>query len=296
MDGVVQCYLVTGRGFAGSNAASASRVECAAAIPERIVTKKERIVTQNSLRRGLGGLVLALSACGSTWAANGPIDFSRTARLALDANGKVDSLVFDDAKPGFAKVDARLESVIRQWAFVPGSIDGKPMPTQTTLSVKLKATPDGHGDYAVTLLDAQTGAGVVVMSAPTYPMHQLADGNEAVMSLAVTIDQRGVPEDIQVDRIDTDGSRQEFETAAITQMKTWRFRPETVGGHPLTEHLHVPVTFCVSTGFGHGPCQHYAKQLEATAKNGEDHVVTLDGQTKLLTQVAGTTLRPAAVQ
>ncbi|MBS0462987.1 MAG: energy transducer TonB [Proteobacteria bacterium] len=287
MDGGVQCYLVTGYGFAGSSAASASRVECAASIPETIVTK-------NSLRRGLGGLVLALIACGSALAGNGPIDFSRTARLSLDANGKVDSLVFDDTKPGFAKVDARLESAIRQWAFVPGSIDGKPMPTQTTLSVELRATPEGNGDYAINVLGATTGLAFQSVKPPEYPSIAMQRGCEGIITVRVDVDGTGAPTQTWVESSDADCMKPHLEAAALTAAKQWRFNVETVGGHRMADQARVPVEFCL--GISHGTCARWAKQVadsehgSGTPASSNMHITSIHSQTKLRTQVAGTTL------
>lgn len=249
--------------------------------------------------RGWTGVVLAMVACGSALAGDGPIDFSRNARLSLDANGKVVSLVFDDAKPGFAKVDALLESAIRQWAFVPGSIDGKPMPTQTNLSVDLRATPEGNGDYAVSVLGATTGLAFQSVKPPQYPSSAMHRGCEGIITVRVDMDGTGAPTQTWVESSDADCMKSHLEAAALAAAKQWRFNVEMVGGRGMADKARVPVAFCL--GISHGTCSRYAKTV-ADSQHGTDtpasnnlRITSLNSQTKLLTQVTGTTLpAPAA--
>ncbi len=251
------------------------------------------------------GVALALAACGGAWAAR-PITFTQTARLSLDANGKVVSAVFDEGKPGFAKLDAKLEQFVHGWSFAPGTVDGKPLPTETNLSINLRATPAGNGDYAISILGASTGLVFQRSAPPEYPSSAMQQGCEGVVIMLVDIDGTGAPMGTRIESNDVDCMKTRLETAAIDAARQWRFRTESVGGHAMAGRARVPVTFCL--GLSHGACARYYVKEEKDNQRGADgqpaadtqpaqgmQITSLGSKVKLLTQVAGTSLQDAAV-
>ncbi|MBS0193943.1 MAG: TonB family protein [Proteobacteria bacterium] len=242
--------------------------------------------------QGILGAAIAMAVCGSACAGE-PVQFTRNAHLSLDANGKVLAIAFTDAKPGFAKLDARLEPVIRQWAFAPGMVDGQPMPTETNLGIQLEATPDGHGEYAISLLDAWTGVGFIDAKPPEYPFRALELDCEGIVTLTMNIAASGSPTDIKVENNNSSCAKKDFELAAIAGAGHWRFAVEKVAGQPVMDSVRVPVEFCMSSRI-HGPCNKRVKQSEAARQARAKQNVTIDSQAKLLTQVTGMQLRDAA--
>ena len=91
-------------------------------------------------------------------------------RMSLDAAGRITALVASGDQ--IEVLRERTEQAIRQWEFVPGTVDGKPAATDTLLSVQVALKPSvDSGQYTVVLRDVRTGGHVAVgkKNAPRFP-------------------------------------------------------------------------------------------------------------------------------
>ncbi|HEV2607117.1 MAG TPA: energy transducer TonB [Xanthomonadaceae bacterium] len=239
----------------------------------------------------LSGAVLLALSCGVASAQQAEhANFTCEASLSIGADKKIAALTFVNRKATNDLVCKRLETVVRSWTFEPGSVNGQPMATETTLHVELEASKSADGGYAIKLLDAFTGPSILRVFPPDYPRQEMMVGAEAKVTLLLSIDATGAPIDISVASVITNGSsasKANFAQPTIDAAKHWRFQPETVGGHPVASHVHVPTTFCLDAS---SQCPSIAKQIAAESGATPANVpVALDSKVKLVTQVAGTT-------
>ncbi len=237
-------------------------------------------------------VVLLAALCGSAFARQADhLDVWCDARLSLDASGKVTALNFVGKNGNADPIAQKLAPVIRTWSFVPGSVDGVPMATETTLSLHLQTQKAGDGSYGLRILEAQTGAAMGRMRPPEYPRDALFSEIEAHVTALVSVDADGVPTKIAIDSISTSNdkdraTKKEFEAAVRETAKTWRFSPEVVGGHAVSSQSRVPVSFCITSA-----CMRADKESVADDKSMPlTRPLALDSQVKLVTQVVGTTL------
>ena len=240
--------------------------------------------------------ILALAFFTSSAFADQPqvsAQFWRYARVDIDASGAVTSLAFTDSTPGKDDpVGHRLEQIIRGWNFEPGKVNGKPAPTQTTLTLKMEVQKQAGDTYSIDLLDAQTGPGIISMAAPNFPndtnpllpINLYSDGE---ITLVLAFDISGAPTKIEVEKAETNSNvftRKALVNVAVDAAKKWRFQPELVGGHPVAGSVRVPVVFCVQ---GSSWCADYAKAAAAKGDRATPNVpVALDSQVKLKDRVA----------
>jgi TonB family protein len=253
-------------------------------------------------RKNLLATVLLALSCGVASAHQAKhFEIYYEAGVSIGADGKISTLtVVKPEATGIQNfvnrdatdhlIDKRLEPLIRNWTFEPGSVNGQPMATETTLHVELEAVERADGNYSVTLLGADTGPRSLVTTPPDYPKHEINTDAEAKVILLVSIDATGAPIDITAANVITNGpamSKTHFANAAIDAAKHWRFLPETVGGHPVATQMDIPITFCLDAS---NQCPSIAKRLAAEdGATPANRPVALDSKVKLLTQVAGTT-------
>jgi protein TonB len=75
---------------------------------------------------------------------------------------------------------------------------------------------------------------------PAYPPASRREGDEGTVRLRVLVDERGLPQDIEV--LKTSGHPR-LDEAASTAVKRWRFRAATEGSRPVKAWTQVSVTF-----------------------------------------------------
>lgn len=171
--------------------------------------------------------------------------------LSLDASGKITSmtpLFGDDTRT----IAGQLEPLIRHWHFIPGSIDGHPVDTQTTLTVETSLDAAGPDNYRVHVVSATTGARYHDGPVPKYPKSAMRMGRYGVVHVQVKHDAGGHvlsatamrPGDPHVDYALT--------RAALDAVKQWTFQPETVGGQGVAGSVIVPI--CFSLEGREAPC------------------------------------------
>lgn len=75
---------------------------------------------------------------------------------------------------------------------------------------------------------------------PTYPLELACAGLGGQVILVITVGADGTPQEVRTERT---SRRKALDAAAVAAVRTWRFRPATVRGKPVTAKIRVPVTF-----------------------------------------------------
>ena len=239
---------------------------------------------------------IAAAACLSLLVATATTDARETpseasawlrARIALDANGTLESIQWLDAKPGDRPITARLEEVVRGWEFEPGTVDGVPVATETGLTLHVTAKPNAQGGIALGIGSASTGAMSQPLTPPRYPVDAARVGAEALLKLQVDINAAGMVVSAKVTDYESNSkskySRQALEKAALEAATAWSFHPEKVGGKSLPVSMRMRISFCMSSWCVRKEAEIAASStLEAEAPTGM--AVALDSAVKIKTR------------
>ena len=85
------------------------------------------------------------------------------------------------------------------------------------------------GDYYCGTETCDTAPALLNALAPVYPARAIRAGTEGRAAVSFEIDAQGIPQNIAVQS----ASATEFGEAAVEAVRSWRFRPATVGGKPV---------------------------------------------------------------
>lgn len=177
------------------------------------------------------------------------IELSYLSHVVIAANGSLQSIDWSDGDRIPDVLRAKLEERVRGWQFAPGTLDGVPAETRSTLRVHLTATPTGDGEsFQVRVADAEVGPAMSNPTPPEYPRAALRVGAEALVVVQVQIDGAGGR---RVDIIRFEGSKSHramFEKAALANIGQKEFHTEQVGAHTIAASFSIPMTFCLSQG------------------------------------------------
>ena len=75
---------------------------------------------------------------------------------------------------------------------------------------------------------------------PAYPLEVACAGLGGQVILVLSVAADGTPGDV---RTESSSRRKALDAAAITAVRTWRFKPATNRGEPVAGRIRVPVTF-----------------------------------------------------
>ena len=170
-------------------------------------------------------------------------------RVLIDADGHVSSMTANDRLTEAAH--AQIDPIVRRWAFIPGQIDGRPVDTETSVTVSFILVDVGDDKYSVHIDQATTGGApdIKFRSPPKYPRNEIIKGRSGLAVLDVAYGTDGQVTDIEL----ADGApavADDFVKAASTAIRLWRFSPEVVGGHALAGHVVTPMCFTVERTYG----------------------------------------------
>lgn len=238
---------------------------------------------------GLVAIVLAVSIPAMAKPKPKGFDIWLKADAEIAADGSVKALEWKDDRPAAKLVIAKIEPAIRRWAFVPGTVDGRPMHTQTQLSVQVLGEERDDGTLALKFGKASTGAAFKKLGPPRYPIGAVMAGVSALVVADVDVDVNG---DVAIRSVTFTGSmgdryRKEFVAATEVAIKTWTMKPEQVAGHPAPAHMSIPIDFCAEGTW----CERRARAEQQSQRRGErgepGAPVALDSVVRLVTQVEG---------
>jgi len=171
-----------------------------------------------------------------------PIDLTLQWTLSVDADGKLTALKpVDDTN---ADLHRRLELEVRKWRFGAAKINGVATPADTTLTVHVTLKPVDDG-YHIDLRNAETGVGYGTMTAPKYPEGALMSHRGGAVLVRIDYDADGRVTQAQAVEGGLPKPGGDIERAAVSAVKRWTFRPESIGGHGRPGSAMVPVCFSV---------------------------------------------------
>lgn len=187
-------------------------------------------------------LAMAGSAQAAT-AASTPITIDTSWDVSLDANGRVTAV----AQHGQVKalLADPLATAIRGWVFEPGHVNGRPAPTQTTLSLSVALESHTNDGYSVRVVSANTGGRVDKM--PTGAMFSdrmlsRSSGFSGLVVLKIHYDQSGRVVSAE-SAPDAPKVQRSLSRMAIRGVQEWTFQPERVGGHGIASTVYLPICF-----------------------------------------------------
>jgi TonB family protein len=151
------------------------------------------------------------------------------ADISLSPTGTVTEVDFGgDVHPAVA---AALERQIDGWAFEPGSRDGQPAKRTTSVLLEAEMVPDGPDRWTLTSRRLMTGPRLVRRTATEWPRRGMGAGAAGQVRVSFVVDKKGRPQDIAIVEADPP---QIFDRAARNTVRKWRYKPETVGGKPVS--------------------------------------------------------------
>lgn len=221
----------------------------------------------------------------------GALHLTHEWQVSLDASGNVTSLG-DEGKLELA-VREPLERAIRSWSFEPGKIDGKPAPTDTTLTLDVTFVPAADGNYSVRIDDARTGGAIdiekVRNKAPQFPRDMARPGfvGRVVVKADYDADGKIVMVTPQADQ--SLNATRSLDAATVKAVRQWKVTPERVASHGVAASVMVPVCYTVTTGYPQDfDCAWTPPGSKSKVDNGEAFASAPIA--KLATDVIGRTL------
>lgn len=236
--------------------------------------------------------ILVLVACSAPVAAKEP-DVSRTHfaawRIKIGADGHVESL-----DPFIWKANkvlrAAMEPLIRGWKFSPGSINGEPAETVTTLHVVFTLVPDASGqNYNLRFDEVHTGGSPQrLREAPHFPRSEIdrlkRTGQAERVVVDVAYDAQGKVTEVVLAENSPIKSGP-FVDAARRDVRTWKYLPETVSGRGVPGRLRVPLCYSVDSS---SKCESDADESGLGVSG--DLPLAMDSRVKLESDVIGKVL------
>lgn len=178
----------------------------------------------------------------------------------LDAGGKVVAIEPADALA--SEMAEFLRAQVSTWEFEPATLRGQPVPTRTSVMVRLEPTGERTGrQVEVRIVDAATGPRYRTNPAPRYPQAAFERRDTGAVLLRVDFDRDGRVTDAAVER---SVGRKSFETAALNAVRKWTFQPERVGDIGVAARVLVPIRFCIQMR----PCQALPEPTPGDDANG----------------------------
>jgi len=163
---------------------------------------------------------------------------ARTARLegsalvtvVVDGDGTLRDVHI--SRPLGLGLDKNAVETVRQWQFAPAYEGEKPVEAVAHVEVNFRMLI-GRDDWYLSGVQFETPANAtrpVIQSAPYADRDKTA--GPAAITASFTIDPRGEPGDIQIEK--SSGESAAREVAQF--LSGWRFRPAMADGHPVAAH------------------------------------------------------------
>lgn len=236
------------------------------------------------MKRLIAALLFAMLASVQVHAEEKPpLDIRLTARIDVGADGELRTLVWEDKGLPLAKMlTQRIEPLVRQWEFAPGTVDGVAADTRSYLAVSLRAQVREDDSVALRVINAGTGLRVARIVRPPYPFNAASNNIGAVAVAIVDLDVQGVASVRSIDVSGRKRDRAQFDDAVRKAISKLEVELEQVNGVPVAGSVRIPFVFCMSKD-----CTKEHKLSEAmTAGNGE-FPVPLGSVARVLTNVEG---------
>jgi TonB family protein len=194
--------------------------------------------------------ILALALASAASAADkteGPIKLTYAWKLSLDAQGHVVQLVAiaNKRSDSVPQVRERLEQTIHSWAFVSGTVDGRPAPTETRLSVSISLVPNDENSYRIAFDDVRTGGSILKAAPPHYPASAVHERKTGMVVLRVEYDANGRTTAAVLDASSPRSDKALVDASIDIVTKSWTFQPEVVDGHGVPGTQVLPICYAI---------------------------------------------------
>ncbi len=202
-------------------------------------------------------------------ATDAPLRLDLSWRLSMDAQGHVTALTAEGQTQHLKIPEIRqsIEQRIRTWQFAPGTLNGKPAPTQTTLKLDVSLLRKGSGQLQITFDTARTGGEIARSTPPFIPPTLLQNGfHSGLVVLRISYDADGNPTKIELEPGAPRASKI-LAHVAIETVKRWSFRPEKVSGHGVPGTELMPMCIFVTPVDGLGRMTDEPKNCDWTPPN-----------------------------
>lgn len=218
---------------------------------------------------------------------NGPITLYYRAAITIEPDGTLTRLDWQQGEKIPASLREKLDARVHTWEFQPGTVDGQPARTESTLLLNLVAEPRANG-FVVRVQNARTGAALAT-APPEYPRDPLQFGFEGNVLAGVVVDPDGTRHVTIAGYEGPKRYREDFVSAVEDMFAGSEIRPERVDGHPVVAEFRVPVDFCL----GNHQCGEYRWPELDTIVDGPPATapgvaVPVGSVARLLTDVRGT--------
>ena len=242
-----------------------------------------------------------LLACSFGVAAESPksVDFSISAQVEVDTAGRAHVVEMGKVTklsdvpsllPVAGMIAQRMRERLESWEFVPGTVDGKPADSTTSVYIGLTGSDDGNGGLAVRIRKVLTGGELKRVDMRALVDALVRAGKEGLVTVDVRYDETGnvisasIHDSKDFRRGKLVGTADEdLRKGVLKAAQHWAFVPETVAGHPIAGGGIVPVMLCFSDA---STCS----QARNNSDGDEPQLAANDPAVTLRSDVAGTTL------
>ncbi|WP_374473176.1 hypothetical protein [Arenimonas sp.] len=177
-----------------------------------------------------------------------------SAYVSVDAAGRVTGAEMLGDVP--RAVRNLLQDTARKVEFEPARKGGVPVPSRTSLTLKMSLEQAGNGDYFARVVDVGGGS-VAFDKRRRVPFPGIAAsagyGAGVLVRLSIRADGKVDMANSRIERValarhgkpsDDAARRESFEKAVLRAVAKWTFAVEEVDGQPLATRVLVPVSFC----------------------------------------------------
>jgi hypothetical protein len=173
------------------------------------------------------------------------VAFSASVRVDVDAAGKLVKVEVPQDLP--EAIRSAIEQRVASWQYQPTKIEGVPQAATTYVAVNACAIPVAGGYRLGVDFDGNgvRTAGDRRLMPPEYPSIAQRSGAEAEFVLLLGIEKDGRVVIDEIEKADVSGrvGEKDFTLMLRKWVKTLRFDPEIVAGHPIRGQARMPVSF-----------------------------------------------------
>jgi hypothetical protein len=167
--------------------------------------------------------------------------------VGVDADGKVQTATSMDPNAVPALVAAATE-IAHKLQFAPARKNGRPVASETSLTVVLALVPHEGGGFGIALKGARNGPSVLAIGKYQQPkVNRAENGGTVIAGADLRADGTVDMETFKIEKVDmrvpATFAQEQFEKAARFAMKDARFQLEKVDGVEIPAHVSVPFSF-----------------------------------------------------
>lgn len=162
----------------------------------------------------------------------------------VNVEGRVTATQFDPDVP--APFIALLSAAVKQWQFVPATLNGRQVPAHTFIETRLQAVPDANGKYDLRISFMGNGPRLDQPIQPRYPSQEIRMNHGAALILEAIAQPDGRLTDMTVTGKPADlPGLVFFRRAVLEAARHWHTTPERVNGQAVATHLRIPMSFTI---------------------------------------------------